>query len=64
MAEKRELARRLLAQGLTTKQICAQLRCSVNFVHAVRKEIEGEAARGDAEPPGASPPPVERDVSI
>jgi DNA-binding NarL/FixJ family response regulator len=51
MAQKRELARRLLAQGLSTKQVCAQLRCSVNFVHAVRKEIEGEAAPADGERP-------------
>jgi DNA-binding NarL/FixJ family response regulator len=51
MAQKRELARRLLAQGLTLKQIATQLNCSENLVRTVRREMEGEAAPDDGEPP-------------
>jgi hypothetical protein len=36
MREKEELARRLLAQGLTVTQICQQLRCSTYFVRQAR----------------------------
>jgi hypothetical protein len=36
MRQKEELARRLLAQGLTVTQICQQLRCSPYFVRQVR----------------------------
>jgi DNA-binding NarL/FixJ family response regulator len=46
MAQKKELALRLLSQGLTVKQIAAQLRCAPAFVRRVRNE---EAQRLDAE---------------
>jgi transposase-like protein len=42
MAEKEEIARRLLRQGLTTSQIAGQLRCSPFFVRRVRSKLESE----------------------
>ena len=36
LAEKEQIAHRLLAQGLTVTQICKQLRCSPYFVRQVR----------------------------
>lgn len=39
MREKEALARRLLAQGLTVTQICAQLRYNRQFVKQVRDRI-------------------------
>jgi DNA-binding NarL/FixJ family response regulator len=39
MAEKRRVARRLLAQGLTVHQIAAQLNCSPVIVRGVRDEL-------------------------
>jgi hypothetical protein len=45
MAEKRMLARRLLAQGLTVRQIAAQLRYSPIFVRRVREENETSRRR-------------------
>jgi hypothetical protein len=36
MRQKREIAQRLLAQGLTVTQICIQLRCSRYFVQQAR----------------------------
>jgi Homeodomain-like domain len=38
MAEKAEIARRLLARGLTVRQIRTQLRCSATFVQRIRDE--------------------------
>jgi DNA-binding NarL/FixJ family response regulator len=38
LAEKEQLARRLLAQGLTVTQICQQLRCSPYFVRQARSK--------------------------
>jgi hypothetical protein len=37
--EKERLARRLLSQGLTTTQICTQLRCSRYFVQQARDRM-------------------------
>ncbi len=45
MAEKEQLACRLLAQGLTVTQICGQLRCSPYFVRRAREKA---AARTEA----------------
>jgi transposase-like protein len=36
MAEKEQIARRLLSQGLSVTQICGQLRCSPYFVRRAR----------------------------
>lgn len=36
LAEKQQVAERLLAKGLTITQICGQLRCSPYFVRQVR----------------------------
>lgn len=41
MKQKEDIARRLLAQGLTIGQICGQLRCSPTFVKRVRREAAG-----------------------
>lgn len=38
LEEKQQLAARLLNQGLTVTQICAQLRCSPQFVRRVRSQ--------------------------
>jgi hypothetical protein len=40
LEQKEELARRLLASGLTVTQVSAQLRCSKPFVRRVRDEGE------------------------
>jgi uncharacterized protein YerC len=40
MAEKAQIARRLLRQGLTIDQITIQLRCSRAFVSKVKKSLE------------------------
>lgn len=40
MAEKEQLARRLLRQGLTIGQVAIQLRCSRTFVSRVEKALE------------------------
>jgi hypothetical protein len=45
MAEKEQLACRLLTQGLTVTQICGQLRCSPYFVRRARDKV---AARTSA----------------
>lgn len=37
---KEELARRLLASGLTVSQVSVQLRCSKPFVRRVRDAVE------------------------
>jgi transposase-like protein len=42
MEQKREIARQLLAQGLTIKQIRLQLRCSETFLRQVRAEARQE----------------------
>lgn len=38
MKQKEDIARRLLAQGLTVAQICGQLRCSPTFVKRIRRQ--------------------------
>lgn len=38
MMQKAELARRLLARGLTTRQVQGQLNCSAAFVRRVRSD--------------------------
>jgi len=38
MEQKEDLARRLLASGLSVSQVSAQLRCSKPFVRRVRNE--------------------------
>jgi hypothetical protein len=45
MAEKEQIACRLLAQGLTVTQICGQLRCSPYFVRRARDKA---ASRTDS----------------
>ncbi len=40
MAQKKELALKLLAQGLTVKQISGQLRCAPAFIRRIRNEHE------------------------
>jgi DNA-binding CsgD family transcriptional regulator len=40
MAEKEEVAIRLLERGLTTSQVAAQLRCSPFFVRKVRNSLQ------------------------
>jgi hypothetical protein len=40
MAEKEQIARRLLRQGLTIGQVSVQLRCSRTFVSKVKKSLE------------------------
>jgi DNA-binding NarL/FixJ family response regulator len=37
--EKRALVQRLLAQGLTVKQITMQLHCSDQFVYRIRHDV-------------------------
>lgn len=49
MAEKAQIARRLLRQGLTIDQITIQLRCSRAFVSKVKKSLEEGS---QAAPPG------------
>jgi transposase-like protein len=39
MAEKEQIAERLLAQGLTVTQISQQIRCSPHFVRQVRRKL-------------------------
>ena len=39
LQEKQRIAERLLRQGLTVSQICAQLRCSPHFVRQVRQRV-------------------------
>jgi DNA-binding NarL/FixJ family response regulator len=39
LAQKEQLAMRLLGQGLTVTQICAQLRCSPYFVRQARAKL-------------------------
>jgi DNA invertase Pin-like site-specific DNA recombinase len=45
MEQKRAIARRLLAQGLTNTQIRAQLRCSAAFLRRVQEETQEEHER-------------------
>jgi DNA-binding CsgD family transcriptional regulator len=45
LAEKERIAQRLVAQGLTTTQICRQLRCSRYFVQQVRGKLEMVVSR-------------------
>ncbi len=40
MTRKREIARELLARGLSVSQITVQLNCSAHFVRAVRAETQ------------------------
>jgi hypothetical protein len=40
MAEKEQLARRLIASGLLNSQIKLQLRCSDHFVRRIRQEMD------------------------
>jgi transposase-like protein len=47
MAEKEQIAARLLSQGLTVTQICQQLRCSPYFVRRARQKLQ-EAQFGGA----------------
>lgn len=42
MAQKQELAQRLLGRGLTITQIASQLRCSRYFVQQVRDRARSE----------------------
>lgn len=42
MQQKREIARRLIAQGLATRQIQIQLNCSPGFVRQVRRQMAQE----------------------
>jgi transposase-like protein len=51
MAEKRRLARHLLARGLSIRQVAAQLRCSPVIVRGVRDELK---TSGEQEGVGAS----------
>lgn len=39
LEEKERIAERLLKQGLTVAQICAQLRCSPHFVRQIRQRV-------------------------
>jgi DNA-binding CsgD family transcriptional regulator len=39
MAEKEEIAARLLRRGLTTNQVATQLRCSPFFVRKIRNSL-------------------------
>jgi hypothetical protein len=39
MVEKEQLARRLMARGLTDRMISAQLRCSPKFVRRIRRAM-------------------------
>lgn len=39
MEQKEEIARRLLAAGLSVSQVSMQLRCSKPFVRRVREEL-------------------------
>ena len=41
MEQKEEIARRLLAAGLSVSQVSMQLRCSKPFVRRVREELQG-----------------------
>lgn len=51
MAEKEEIAIKLLNRGLTTSQVAAQLRCSPFFVRKVRTAMtEGGAAEARCAP--------------
>lgn len=43
--EKERIARRLLASGLTSQQVRAQLRCSRGFLARIRSELEVETRR-------------------
>ncbi len=42
--QKREIARRLIAQGLTTRQIQVQLRCSPGVIRQLRQQMVQENA--------------------
>ncbi|HEX6510188.1 MAG TPA: helix-turn-helix domain-containing protein [Chloroflexota bacterium] len=53
LAERRVLARRLLEQGLTRAQVCAQLSCSPSFVRKVAAELRAEGSTGS--PPDPAP---------
>lgn len=43
LAEKEQLAQRLLTQGLTVTQICKQLRCSPYFVRQARDKMNAQS---------------------
>jgi transcriptional regulator with XRE-family HTH domain len=40
MIQKEELARKLIARGLTERQICTQLNCSRTFLRRVRNDMK------------------------
>lgn len=48
MAEKEQIAARLLSQGLTVTQICQQLRCSPYFVRRARQKLQETQFGGGA----------------
>jgi hypothetical protein len=48
MAEKEQIARRLLRQGLTIGQVSIQLRCSRTFVSKVKKSLEEQGDQSAA----------------
>jgi DNA invertase Pin-like site-specific DNA recombinase len=52
LAQKAALARRLLAQGLTIRQISLQLRCSPTFVRKLQRAMDQEP--GAQQRPGES----------
>lgn len=49
MHEKEEIARRLISQGLTNKQITIQLRCSYAWLRRIRLGLEAEKQASDAD---------------
>ena len=49
LERQRELVRKLLLQDLTTRQIIAQVGCNTTLVTRVRREMEQEGKRIEAE---------------
>lgn len=47
LAEKEEVAIRLIGRGLTTAQIAAQLRCSTFFVRRIRRNLAAHQCGAD-----------------
>jgi transposase-like protein len=45
MEQKEELARRLLASGLSISQVSAQLRCSKPFIRRIRDQHNEQLGR-------------------